>query len=131
MTSLIFIAHVPQEPKITLDLTIEGIKQMQKDASEEKQKSWSVTGIHINGCWMDQKQSKYMLPDKMVYPMALTMHGPADVGRDGVVNCMTKFWVNKNIRKYADEVCRNCMTCAQHNVGKTALYPKDTLCSQL
>ena len=67
VTSLILVTKPPEQRKeTTIDLTLDGIKLIQSAATEEEQKCWSMTGIHIKGCWMDQTQSKYMLPDKMV-----------------------------------------------------------------
>ncbi|XP_078519014.1 protein NYNRIN-like [Lissotriton helveticus] len=117
------VQELPDEVK-SLDLTSEGIRLMQQGATAEEQMGWSKNGSFVQGCWMNDAKDKYMLPDRMVYSMCLAMHGPAHICRDAIVNCMDKFWVNKNIRKIAQEICQTCMVCAQYNVGKTAPVPK-------
>lgn len=78
---------------------------MQQGATAEEQMSWSKNGSFVQGCWMNRTREKYMLPDRMVYSMCLAMHGSAHICRHAIVNCMDKFWVNKNIRKTAQEIC--------------------------
>ena len=59
-----------------------------------------------------------VLSDSLLPPVARYIHGPAHIGRDGMVRAFLKYWFNSEFRAATEELCHRCVTCQQNSAGK-------------
>ncbi|XP_055358758.1 uncharacterized protein LOC129603085 isoform X1 [Betta splendens] len=99
------------------------LPDLQTFSTPQERKLWLTNGTtSSHGVWYGP-DGKPCLPKHFFPHFAKLTHGLYHVSKGGMLDALTKHWYTKGFSIYAQKYCEACMTCAQHNPGKTTAKP--------
>ncbi|XP_055370461.1 uncharacterized protein LOC129605103 isoform X2 [Betta splendens] len=99
------------------------LPDLQTFSTPQECKLWLTNGAtSSHGVWYGP-DGKPCLPKHFFPHFAKLTHGLDHVSKGAMLDALTKHWYTKGFSIYAQKYCEACMTCAQHNPGKTTAKP--------
>ncbi|XP_039682088.1 uncharacterized protein LOC120575385 [Perca fluviatilis] len=96
----------------------ESVIAMQTHATPQERQQWKTVGCTFNtGIWLGP-DSKPCLPKHFFPHFAKLTHGLDHISKGGMMVAITQTWFTKGFTTFAENFCKACIICAQHNIGR-------------